>query len=232
MLAIILITLRETMEMLLVILALISYVNKINRQNLIKYIYSGSFCGLGVSVFSGFLIFNQVNKFQDSTREFFLGSIMIIISILIIYYMVWMRKQKMFLGSYIDKKYKLKTTAFGLFVFSFLTTFRESIELIVFILPQFNASIVTIVIGIIIGSSLSVLITCLIYDATTKLNINKVFTAITLILIFIGAGMFSEGVAILLPSSDNNIQSAAAFLYAIPTIFIFLKGIIGDYIKV
>jgi high-affinity iron transporter len=229
MLTIILITLRECMEMLLVIFALIAYVNKINKQDLFKYIYSGSFCGLGVSAILGFLIFNQVNKFQGSTREFFLGAIMILISIFIIYYMVWMRKQKMFLGSYIDKKYKIKTTGFGFFVFSFLTTFRESIEIIVFILPQFNTSTVTIVIGIIIGSSLSVLITCLIYDRTTKLNINIVFTFITLILIFIGAGMFSEGVAVLFPFSDN-IQSAAVFLYALPTIFIFLKGIIGDYI--
>jgi hypothetical protein len=44
--------------------------------------------------------------------------------------------------------------------------------------------------------------------------------------------MFSEGVAILFPSSDNNIQSAALFLYAIPSTFIFLKVIIGDYIKI
>jgi Ca2+/H+ antiporter, TMEM165/GDT1 family len=51
----------------------------------------------------------------------------------------------------------------------------------------------------------------------------RVFWGVTLTLGF---------VILLEHSSDNNVQSAAIFLYAIPAVFIFLKGIITDYIKI
>ena len=227
----IIIAFRETLEMLVVLVALAAYAKKLNREDLVKYLLFGSLLGLASSIIVGGLIFWQAAALAGTAKEIFQGSMMIILSMFILYYMVWMNQQKNFTDIDFDNKYKVRTTAIGFVVFSAITVFRECTEVIMFVLPTINLNPLLIAIGCTIGMILAVLLMVLIYKAAIKISLNVIFTILTLILIFVGALMFGEGLEMLLPASDSEIQIAGSLVFAIPTIFIFLKKKLKSYIK-
>lgn len=225
------ITFRESLEMLIVILALVAYAGKINKKELFKYIFGGAFSGLVVSIVSGAIIFLQARQLEGMARDLFQGAMMIFLSILILYYMVWMKSQTKYEEINLEQKYNIKATAWGFFFFSFLTVFRESIEIIMFIMPTISEKIITIVIGGIVGLALAIILMILVYKAALKVNFKIVFDILTLILIYIGAVLFGEGLMLLIPSGGEAIGFAGNLIFGVPTFYIFLKEKIKTYIK-
>lgn len=223
MLTIAVVAFRESMEMLIVIIALIAYVVKIGKEQLLKYIFLGSFTGLTVSAGCGAFFLNEAKSLQGPGRDIFEGSMMIFLCFLILYYMVWMRGQKKFVNLDIEQKYNIKTTGFGFFIFSLLTIFRECTEVIIFMIPLFNESVLTIITGCITGLGLSLATCYLLYKTSIKINLNILFDILTLILIYIGSMMFGEGLSLLIPYAKDSIETAGRMIFGLPTLFIFLK---------
>jgi high-affinity iron transporter len=223
------ITFREGLEMLVVIMALVAYAGKINRKDLLKFIYGGAISGLGVSILTGAALLLQANKLTGYAGNLFNGSIMIFLALFILYYMVWLRRQSKFENLNIEDKYNVKATGYGFFVFIFLTVFRECFEIIMFTLPTMTVNIWTVIFGSIIGLSLAVILALLIYKAAIKISLKVVFDLLTLFLIYIGAEMFGEGLLELIPSADSSLQTAGMLIFGLPTLFIFLRWKIKDY---
>jgi high-affinity iron transporter len=231
MLTIAVVAFRESMEMLIVIIALIAYVVKIEKSQLLKYIFIGSFTGLAVSVGCGALVLNQAKSLQGPSRNIFEGAMMLFLCFLILYYMVWMRGQKKFVNMDIEQKYNIRTTGIGFFIFSFLTIFRECTEVIIFMIPLFNESVLTIITGCLIGLGLSSIACYVLYRTSIKINLNILFDILTLILIYIGSIMFGEGLSLLIPYAKDSIEMAGKMIFGLPTLFIFLKGELKAYTK-
>lgn len=223
------ITFREGLEMLVVIMALVAYAGKINRKDLLKFIYGGAISGLGVSILTGAALLLQANKLTGYAENLFNGSIMIFLALFILYYMVWLRRQSKFESLSIEDKYNVKATGYGFFIFIFLTVFRECFEIIMFTLPTMTVNIWTVIFGSIIGLSLAVILALLIYNAAIRISLKVVFDLLTLFLIYIGAEMFGEGLVELIPSADSSLQIAGMLIFGIPTLFLFLRWKIKDY---
>lgn len=225
------ITLRECIEMLIVLVALVTYVVKIDKRELAKYIYTGAIAGLGVTLISSFLLYRQTEYLDEYAKELFNGSIMIFLSALVIYYIIWMRRQKKNFNLPIEQKYNVKLTGLGLFVFSFLTVFRESLEIVIFIIPLLTNNLTNIIIGAIIGFALSLVVMFLIFKTSLKLNLNILFDAISFMMIYIGASMFGEGLATIIQNSGPEIEKVGMLAYGLPVLYLFVKTLIKDYIK-
>jgi len=225
------ITLRECIEMLIVLVALASYVVKIDKRELIKYIYSGILGGLAVSLFTSFLLYNQTKYLSDNTKELFNGSIMIFLSALVVYYILWMRSQKKNYNLPIEERYNIKFTGMGLFVFSFLTVLRETLEIIIFIIPLLTGGVAAIIIGALIGFALSLIIMFLFFKTSIKLSMNLLFDLISIMMIYVGASMFGEGLSLIFPKVGAQLEQVGMLAYGLPAFFIFIKTIIKDYIK-
>lgn len=218
--------------MFIVIFSLIAYAVKINRKNLIKYIWGGSFLGIIVSVFTGLFVFGQAQKLEGFAQQLFQGSIMLFLAVLILYNVIGIGKQKKLLSindSVGEANYNGK--AVSLFLIPFLAVFRESLEVIMFVLALISETPINIIIGIIIGGIASFCIMYLIYRTTAKLSIKVIFDILTLVLIFMGATMFGEGIAELMPQLGQSIEVAGKMIYGIPLIYLFLKNAIKAYIK-
>lgn len=224
MLTIAVVAFRESMEMMIVIVALIAYVFKIGKSQLIKYITLGSLTGLIVSTGCGALILKQVKSLQGPARDIFQGTMMIFLCFLILYYMVWIKSEKKFANIDIEQKYNIRTTGIGFFIFSFLTIFRECTEVIIFMIPLFSENILTIIRGCLIGLGLTLIICYLLYRTSIKINVNILFSILTLILIYIGSMMLGEGLSLLLPFEKASIEMAGKMIFGLPTLFIFLRG--------
>lgn len=225
------ITLRECIEMLLIIVALATYVVKIDKRELLKYIYTGAATGLAVTLISSFLLYTQTEYLSGYTKELFNGSIMIFLSVLVIYYILWMRRQKKNFNLPVEEKYNIKFTGWGLFIFSFLTVFRESFEIVIFILPLLTGSIATIVIGAVIGLALSLFVMFLFFKTSLKLNLNVLFDVISFMMIYLGASMFGEGLSLVIQNAGAQIQKMGMLAYGLPVLFLFVKALIKDYTK-
>ncbi|WML37112.1 FTR1 family protein [Clostridium sp. OS1-26] len=222
---------RESFEMLLVIVPLLVYLSKINREDLKKYLYAGSGSGVALSVLTGVIIFNQAKSIDAAVQHIFQGAMMLFLAALILYSIVLLRKQSKAIPTKEEDNVNVKITAVSLFTLAFLTIFRESLEITIFTLPFINEAATNIAIGIILGALISIVLMYLVYKQTLKLSIELIFNALTIILILIGALMFGEGLAELMPSMGESIERAGELIYAIPTLYIFLKDMMKKYIK-
>jgi high-affinity iron transporter len=222
---------RESFEMLLVIVPLLVYLSKVNREDLKKYLYVGSGSGVALSVVTGVIIFNQAKSIDAAVQHIFQGAMMLFLAALILYSIVLLRKQSKALPTKEEDNVDVKITAVSLFTLAFLTIFRESLEITIFTLPFINEAALNIAIGIILGALISIVLMYLVYKQTLKLSIELIFNALTIILILIGALMFGEGLAELMPSMGGAIERAGELIYAIPTLYIFLKDMMKKYIK-
>ena len=217
--------------MLLVIVPLLIYVSKVGRKDLRKYIYYGGTTGVALSVGCGVFLFDQAKNLDTAFQQVFQGVMMIFLAGLILYSIILLKRQKKVFTTNIDENTKLTVTAVSLFTLTFLTIFRESLEITIFTLPFINEAALTIAVGIILGVLVSSALMVIVYKTTIKLSIDTIFNALTIILILIGAMLFGEGLAELNPSMGTAAERLGQLIYGIPTLYIFLKDMIKKYIK-
>jgi len=227
----IIITFRECLEMLLIIIPLIVYLHKINRTDLSKYIYAGSLIGVITSIISGKLLIGQVNNLEGYAQQVFLGAMMIFLAGLILYSIIWVGKQNKNFSLDINKKYNVKLTAFSLLLLSFVTIFRESLEIIMFLLPYAAGFSLTIILGIGIGILASLILAFILFKTTIKLNIIILFSILNLLLILIGGHLFGEGLYSIFPQLGESMSTAGQLIYSLPLLFIFIKRQLRKYSK-
>ena len=225
------ISFRETLEMVLIIIPLLAFITRLGRKDLSKYIYIGSISGLVVSIVSGLFLFITARGLTGFSQNIFEALMSFLLCGLIIYSVAWVSKQNNNFNSSIEAKYNIQITGVGLFLLSALTIFREFLELILFTLPLAFLNPLNIVLGVFIGISITALLTFIIYKTSVKININIVFSFIALFLIFIGSEMFGEGLVALLPQYGPSIERSGQMVFGIPMLFIFIKNQIKKYTK-
>jgi len=222
---------RECLEMLLIIVPLLVYLRKVDRPDLLKYIYSGCTLGIFTTFATGGLILGQVTSLKGYSKDFFEGSMMLFIAGLVLYNIVWIGKQNKNITLDINKKDISNLTGTSLFLLSFLTIFRESLEIIMFLVPFIYEPISKLEIGISTGIVISLILGYLIFKTALKLNINIIFSLISLTLIFIGGMLFGEGLYGVLPFAGQSIQTSGQWVFTIPLLLLFSKREIKRYIK-
>lgn len=226
-----LITFRESLEILLVIAPLLVFLRKVERTELSKYIYTGYISGTIVSVIIGCFLFASAKSLEGYAANIFEGSMMLFLAGLLLYSIGWVGKTKKNITLDKDKNYDMKLTGVSLFLMSFITVFRECLEIVLFLLPGFNKNPFNIGTGIVIGVSMSFILIFMFYKTTLKLNINIIFSFLTLMLIFIGASMFGGALAEFIPSMSKSIKVAGEMIYAIPILYLFSKRELKAYMK-
>jgi high-affinity iron transporter len=225
------ITSRECLEMLLIIVPLLVYLSKVKRFDLAKYIYYGCTVGVMASIALSIILIGQVYKMYGYVQQLFLGLTMILLSILILYNIVWVSNQIKQQSLVITEKYEIKLTIANLFLLSFITIFRESIEIIIFLLPLATQSPLSLILGVCIGVLCSLIFAFLILKTSIKLNVYVIFNILTLILIFIGGHLLGEGLSIIFPVLDSSIKLFGQLIYTVPLLFLFLKRELRKYLR-
>lgn len=225
------VTFRESLEVLVILIALLTYIYKINEKSLIKNIIFGSIGGVAISIVLGSIIYGTTNSLEGYSQDIFTASIKILLAAMILYYMVWIRKQKNLMNLDISKKYNLKSTSFGLILFSFLTVFRESLEVVLFTIPMLGQSPFLIVIYCLIGLLAAIIVMFIVFKTAIKLDLNIIFNVTTIFLIYIGATLFGGALSLLFPTAGAGMETAGILIFGIPTGYIYLKNTIKDYLN-
>lgn len=195
------ILLREGLEALLVVAAIIAYLIKSGHKNMVKYIYLGLIAGIVASlIVAGLfgLLFNGSGPQQEITE----GVVALFAMLMLLYTSNWMisRSSVQAWNSYIREQTTSavsKGSLISLALLSFLAVFREGAETVIFYQAIFavsNGADSTIWGGFVSAALVLVVIFLLIRFASVRIPIRPFFTGTSalmsvLVVIFAGGGV-------------------------------------------
>ncbi|WHY71385.1 FTR1 family iron permease [Fictibacillus enclensis] len=211
---------REGLEAALVIGIILTQIVKMEKSHLKKMVYIGALAGFLFSLVGGYITFNEAKELEGMAEEVFEGVIMLVASGLIAFFILWLHKSSNISQS-IQSKVANRSTAAGILILSFLSVFREGMELAVFNMTQISQHASALAGGSIFGIAGAVLVAYLLFKTTLKLNLQFVFKALGIILIVLGGEMFAEGLEKLIGGEIVEITGLIVFI--IPSLSIFLK---------
>jgi high-affinity iron transporter len=130
-----LLSLREGLEAALIIGIILSQLVRLERRDLAKFVYIGAILGFIVSAVGGLIGFTEAQEAEEASEEIFEGIMMLLSAGLIAYFILWLHRNHGSTSSVTSKVTK-NTNGIGLLVLSFLSVFREGMELVIFNLTK------------------------------------------------------------------------------------------------
>ena len=198
------ILLREGVEALLIVLALVSSLKAANQKKGLRWVYAGAAAGILASVVIAFILqvlFPAVSS--GTNREILEGFVGIFAVVMMIGIGFWLHSKSSLKSwkNYIDRKMDvvLSTGSFiSMFVLSFLAVFREGAETILFyvgILPLI--SLQNLITGVVSAILILIVIALVLIYASSKIKIHQVFFILTWTIYFLAFKMLGTSIHML-----------------------------------
>lgn len=184
-----LILLREGLEALLIILALVSFLEKSGQKPMRKWIYIGAFVGILLSAVAAILMSTILNSpTVDTNRELMEGYIGLLAAAMMIGVGIWLHSKSSVASwnRYISKQMGNAISSgsvFAMAAISFLSVFREGAETIVFyagIAPKMETS--QFVLGILVALLVLTIFAFVLFKASGKIPVHKFFAVATVLI--------------------------------------------------
>ncbi|MGE7915038.1 FTR1 family iron permease [Lysinibacillus xylanilyticus] len=184
-----LILLREGLEALLIILALVSFLEKSGQKPMRKWIYIGAFVGIMLSAVVAILMSTILNSpTVDTNRELMEGYIGLLAAAMMIGVGIWLHSKSNVASwnRYISKQMGNAISSgsvFAMAAISFLSVFREGAETIVFyagIAPKMETS--QFVLGIVVALLVLTIFAFVLFKASGKIPVYKFFAVATVLI--------------------------------------------------
>ena len=228
-----LVTSRETLEASLVFGIVLAYLNRTNNQSYRKTVYYGIAFGIIASMLTAFIFTMFAGGFEGKAEQMFEGATMLIGSFLLTTMILWMMQQRHILKEIEGKveKHLMSTQSLfshlGIFMLIFIAVIREGVETVIFLNALNYASGINFIGGT-LGIIAAIIIGYLFFVSTKKINLKKMFSISSILLILFAAGLVAHGFhefeeaglisGIVTPLFDiNNILNE--------------KGIVGGFLK-
>lgn len=223
------ILLREGLEALLVVVALVTFLRKSGNANKQGWIWGGAGVGIVISVILGIAVqLFFASTINASNRELIEGITGLVAAAMLFYVSYWMHS-KASAGAW-QRYIKQKSTAalatgslFGLALLSFLAIFREGAETVLFYLG-IGSSISTsdLLIGLGTGTLALIVLGVLMLVIGLRIPMGPFFTIASLLVFylcfkFIGTGLHALQVANILPSHSASYLPENSFFGLFPT---------------
>ncbi len=228
MLAPFIICFREGIEIFLIIIPLVVYFNKNKLYQMSKSVFLGGFLGSTFSIIIGSILFFQATLLESAAGELFDGILGLVLSVLILYSIVLLRKSKTFDTAPSDKYINL--TQKGVLIISAITFFRELLEATLFILASSSTSPLLVATSSLLGLICAAIIVYIVAKGFSKLNIKIVFYVLNLFLIGLGSYYFGDALDVLFSGYIPQIFTMGILIYAVPSYFLMLKNDLKKYL--
>jgi high-affinity iron transporter len=223
------IVLREGLEALLVIVALLAFLQRSGNAAQRIWIWVGGLAGIVASIITAFvlqIVFSQVMAGQN--RELMEGVTSLVAAGLLFYVSYWLHSKANLQSwkRYIDERTTRSIASgsvLGLAALAFLAVFREGAETVVFYLgmaPSITAA--DLWLGLLAGVAILVGAAILMLVVGVRLPLRQFFQVAGLLVYylgfkFVGAGIHSLQVANLLPSNPVEVVPVVPFFGIYPT---------------
>lgn len=193
------ITLREGVEISIILAVILAYLKQLGATHAIGKVWLGTAAAALVSLITGAVIFfilgqTELGDFQEVLE----GTFMLLAVVILTWMTVWMKRQSSDLSGSLKEKVQNALTngsTWALAALAFATVIREGIETVLFITGTAQTSTVGQVLGgTVLGFGSAAIIGYVLYRGTHRLPLKAFFNVMSLLLIFMAAGLASNGV--------------------------------------
>ncbi len=192
-----LISVREGLEMALIIAIVLAYLAKTGNRNKFKYVWMGLGAAVLVSFAAGGVIVVIAGSLEGRMEKLFEGVTMLTAVVILTWMIFWMRKIGRNLKGELENRVDASVesgSGVAMFVLIFVAVVREGLEEALFLFSAAQTSTATqTVIGAMLGLGVAAIMGYFIYSSSRRLNLRAFFNATSIILIFVAAGLLAHG---------------------------------------
>jgi high-affinity iron transporter len=200
-----LLSLREGLEVALIIGIVLGALRKIRHSELVPTVWLGTLSAVGVSILTAVLLTSFGLSLEDEAEQIFEGITMLIAAGILTWMIFWMRKQARFLKGELEAGVNKAVASAGrrsMFWLAFFAVVREGIELALIITAAFFAddqgqvttNTVQTLSGTVLGLGTAFFLGLMLFTASIRLDLRRFFQVTSILLILFAAGLVAHGV--------------------------------------
>ena len=191
-----LITLREGLEISIVLAILLGYLVKTGRADRTGAVWTGAAVAAVVCVVTGILFNTLVGEFEGKSEQAIEGFLALAAAIVLTWMILWMRKNARSLSGDLRSKVDGATTAGAVTMIAFVAVAREGFETVLFLLgaETGSSSGAEVVLGGLLGLAVSAVVGVLVYRFGKNIDLKVFFKITGVLLIFFAAGLVGKAV--------------------------------------
>ena len=230
------ITLREGLEMALVVVIVLAYLKRTGYTNLASRVWQGVALASVVSLLGGAILFVLGKEMEGRAEQVFEGTAMLLAVAVLSWMVIWMKSQARYIRGHLETQMAQAVAGgsnLALVAIPFLAVGREGLETALFLFSASKtATPAETFIGGLLGLMGAILLGWFLYRGTRAINLGKFFSITGILLVVFAAGLLAHGIhefqeAGYLPIFVEHIWDMNSLLDEKSTVGAFLKGIFG-----
>ena len=231
-----LLTLREGVEVSLIIGIILGTLSKLGKQHLRSSVWLGvgvaSITSLGAAV----IIYSLGTSFSGRSEEIFEGVTMVIAAIVLTWVIFWMNRQARNINQDLEADVRTASSERGrwaLFSLAFFAVLREGIEIGLFLTTTtFTVGLMMTVLGALLGLVVAIAVTSTLVASISRMRLQTFFITTSVLLILFTAGLVGHAVhefneANLIPAIVDPLWDVSQILSESSTLGQTLKALFG-----
>ena len=231
-----LITLREGLEVSLVLAILVAYLVKTGREAEVGAVWKGTASAAGLCLIVGIAIYAAVGGLHGTANQIVEGVIAVAAASVLTWMIFWMRANARTLGSELRSRVDAATGATALAVIAFVATVREGLETALFLLSAETGSSTgfEVVVGGLLGLAVAAILGVVIYRGGNRLNLKRFFQVTGVLLILFAAGLVGKAVHEFREALDfengglvEPVWTVTSGMWSQGSFYDFMKGFFG-----
>jgi len=189
-----LITLREGLEIAIVLAILISYLIKTGRSERVTAVWQGAGLAVVLCLIAGVIINVTVDGLHGSVEKGVEAGIALAAASVLTWMIFWMREHARTMGASLRNQVDNAAGVGALSVVAFVAVLREGLETVLFLLSAETSSSSgsEVVFGGLLGLVVAVALGIVFYRAGHRLNLRKFFNITGVLLILFAAGLVGK----------------------------------------
>lgn len=192
-----LITLREGLEISLLVVIVLAYLKRTGRGYLFLRVWQGVALATAASLVAGALLFGLGTGLEGKAEAVFEGSAMFLAVIVLSWMIMWMKRQARHIRGELETKVERavgRGSAFAVASLAFLVVVREGLETALLLFGgSKEATPAETAIGGILGLAIAIALGRLLYQGSHRINLRLFFNITGVLLIFFAAGLLAHG---------------------------------------
>jgi high-affinity iron transporter len=192
-----LITLREGLEVALMVVIVLAYLKKTGRTRHFVSVWQGTVAAVAVSIVAGGLLFGFGSGLSGKAEEVFEGSAMLLAVVVLTWMVIWMKSQARGLRGKIETDVERAVaggSSIALAFLAFVLVVREGLETVLFLFGGSDeTSLAATAIGGLLGLVAAVAIGRLVYQGSRSIPLRQLFSVTGVLLILFAAGLLAHG---------------------------------------
>ncbi len=191
-----LITLREGLEISLVLAILLGYLVKTERRDLTSSVWLGAGIAAIACLVAGVVVHSITDGLEGKAEQAVEGTLALGATVVLTWMILWMRKNARTMGGHLRTKVDSAASPGALAVISFVAVAREGFETVLFLLgaETESASASQVVLGGLLGLVVAAVVGVLVYRFGTRIDLGSFFRTTGVLLILFAAGLAGKAV--------------------------------------